>query len=1320
MLLALVVLSLASVALIIAFSTSISASAEHRRLVTADLVVGGVSQDAIASIDAQLNLFACEQSGSSPTPTTTTTFQSLVSDADLVPSTYSSQFTASITGVQWWNGAGFSSTCTAGAPEEVTVTVENSSTGASYTNTFVVTFPLTTTNAVSGSAPATSLAFSTEPSDTIDTDGVITDGEAGAALETQPVVEVLNSAGDPVATDYSPVILSIASGPSGASLSDCLGDEQQGGVVTFTGCIVSLPGTYTLLATDGSLTATSSSFTIGDEGDYLVFTHQPAGGLSGGQLSTEPEVTVDNAEGGRDTAWSGTITLTSSGGVLSPACTGTITAGGTASWTAPAACTFEGAFYYNSGNGNTSAAPYIMTASGSSTNSPAIPVVPATSIPFYVTGPGTPSQLVFTTQPTGATGITASTTFAGFSVTMEDAFGNVAYTSGANVSLSISSGNLTGCSSGATSHGVATFTGCYGSKTGNGLTLTATAPGLTPATSQTFNITSAAYELVFTRQPVANVSGATFVSEPEVTVEDDNGNVVTASTAAIALTASGGDLSLCTSLNAVEGVVDVTSCTFAGLVGTSYTMTATSPGLLSATSDSFTPSGPGVATQIVFTTEPVAGAAGSPFTTAPAVSIEDSGGNIVTTAFSTATFAVSGGTLSCPDLTVQVVDGLGDLDGCTFGGVVLTPYQLTVSSPNLTSPTSDPGTATSANFTPSGPGPAAQVAISASSTPTPPPASASANVTLTLQLEDAWGNDTTSTSATQFSMTSSSSRGFFAGVLVGAGTLGASGSATIPANTGSTTVFYGDENAGQPLLGAENVAAAAQWGEEQLDIVPAAPSQVALTTTCPSTLASGSTCTITAAVEDLYGNTETAGGSGVVFAEGAGDAGSVTLSGQSSSGGTSTITVTGEREGAVTLNTTTPFVAASPVSFTVGVGPASKIAISGGASQTATVGTSFTSPLSALVTDTYGNPVAGAVVTFAAPASGASGTFLAATNGGTCLASGGTAVASCTAVTNASGVASSLTFTATDTAGAYNVAATSPGTSPNPLDFAEANTPAAPTKVLFTTEPPTTAKAGTALTTFKVSIEDQYGNTVTTGTGSTDDIALSIATGPSGGVFNSAPATYTNVAAVGGVATFSGVYFETLGSYTLTATDSTRALTTATSTPATTVSPGAPSKVLFTTEPPTTTKAGATLASFAVSVEDAYGNVETTGNTGSNDTIALTSSCTLGGTDSVAAVNGAATFSAVTITKGTSCTLTATDSTTLATATSTPATTVSPAGASKVIFTIEPPTTATAGTALTTFAVSVVDTYGNVETTGNTGSNDTIALTSSCTLGGTD
>src|ERR1035437_4115244 len=60
-LIALVVLSLASVALITGFSTTISSSAVHRQLTTSGVVLDALSQQAIAEIQSQQNLFQCPQ-----------------------------------------------------------------------------------------------------------------------------------------------------------------------------------------------------------------------------------------------------------------------------------------------------------------------------------------------------------------------------------------------------------------------------------------------------------------------------------------------------------------------------------------------------------------------------------------------------------------------------------------------------------------------------------------------------------------------------------------------------------------------------------------------------------------------------------------------------------------------------------------------------------------------------------------------------------------------------------------------------------------------------------------------------------------------------------------------------------------------------------------------------------------------------------------------------------------------------------------------------------------------------------------------------------
>jgi hypothetical protein len=87
-------------------------------------------------------------------------------------------------------------------------------------------------------------------------------------------------------------------------------------------------------------------------------------------------------------------------------------------------------------------------------------------------------------------------------------------------------------------------------------------------------------------------------------------------------------------------------------------------------------------------------------------------------------------------------------------------------------------------------------------------------------------------------------------------------------------------------------------------------------------------------------------------------------------------------------------------------GVPSSITATGGTPQTTAVNTAFANPLQATVNDSFGNPVAGATVTFTAPTSGASGTFAGGVN---------------TAKTNSAGLATSTVFTANGTAGSYTV-----------------------------------------------------------------------------------------------------------------------------------------------------------------------------------------------------------------------------------------------------------------------------------------------------------
>lgn len=114
-----------------------------------------------------------------------------------------------------------------------------------------------------------------------------------------------------------------------------------------------------------------------------------------------------------------------------------------------------------------------------------------------------------------------------------------------------------------------------------------------------------------------------------------------------------------------------------------------------------------------------------------------------------------------------------------------------------------------------------------------------------------------------------------------------------------------------------------------------------------------------------------------------------------------------------------------------GATTASSIAVSSGSPQYTTVSTAYASPLVAEVTNSQGNPVSGATVTFSAPSSGASGAFA------TCPGTGSNST-TCVETTNSSGLATSTTFTANATPGAFAINASVSGTS-SPAAFSLTN-----------------------------------------------------------------------------------------------------------------------------------------------------------------------------------------------------------------------------------------------------------------------------------------
>ena len=141
----------------------------------------------------------------------------------------------------------------------------------------------------------------------------------------------------------------------------------------------------------------------------------------------------------------------------------------------------------------------------------------------------TAAKLAFIVQPSNAAAGAAITP--AMQVAVQDAQGNTVTTATTSITVAIgtnpASGTLAGTKTVAAVNGVATFSTLSLNMVGTGYTLTATATGLTSATSSAFNISvGAAAKLVFTVQPSNAAAGAAITPAVQVTVQDAQGNTV--------------------------------------------------------------------------------------------------------------------------------------------------------------------------------------------------------------------------------------------------------------------------------------------------------------------------------------------------------------------------------------------------------------------------------------------------------------------------------------------------------------------------------------------------------------------------------------------------------------------------------------------------------------------------------------------------------------------------------------------------------------------------------------------------------------------------
>ncbi len=286
-------------------------------------------------------------------------------------------------------------------------------------------------------------------------------------------------------------------------------------------------------------------------------------------------------------------------------------------------------------------------------------------------------QIAFATQPSTTC---VSTVLNDFTLALRDAC-NSAINISTTVTLSVSGGATLTPNTMMSTGGMATFSGVtFMTSTAGTYTITATAVNFQ---GNTLTIMSAPFTVDANHidfagpMPSAIPCGTTtnFVA----TFRDNCENVVPSITNNVTVSIdNGGQLNGSTSVTvaAVNGTATFTGITVNGLVGTTYTLTATGLSATGATvmgTTTITVT-PGVPSEIVFSVQPsTTGIAGVNLSTTPQISVLDMCGNVVPTAVYQISYSVApASTNTGATLNVQPTNGLVTVNGnSTFTGVNL-------------------------------------------------------------------------------------------------------------------------------------------------------------------------------------------------------------------------------------------------------------------------------------------------------------------------------------------------------------------------------------------------------------------------------------------------------------------------------------------------------------------------------------------------------------------------------------------------------------------------------------------------------------------------
>lgn len=998
---------------------------------------------------------------------------------------------------------------------------------------------------------------------------MIADGIAGDDLQTTTastniVVEFLDCSGNHV--DVTGNVVTLNSTPSGVTSATGVAAASIGGYATFTGLRLNTTGTYTLTATSGSVSSTTSNaFAINPAAPAAAALISGPSVMQAGVTSATPFVAnLYDGFGNLATNASVNLTLTTSASVVGISGDNAVTSNGQATFANFIICAIAGSEYNMQ-----------VTGAGltGSTTSQTLTVIAGP--------PVSNSGLAFLTQPTTtAVGSILQGTNGTVSVMLTDCAGNLSTSGSYAVYLDEFSGTMrfgtagdcdsftsTVSATSASVNGIAEFpTTAISAQSGFSYFLfahTTTASGTT-LTSQFSSISfpvvaGTGATLVYTVAPTSHTAGLNNVANTtgtivEVRVRDCFGNLVTTTGSFdVTISSAPGGLTGTTTVTGIGGIATFTDLTIT--TSGSYTLTAASTGLTSTSANiSITPAPP---VRLSFSEQPGTTVVGG---------------------------VIPG--ITTANVTVTVLDAFGnispELSGRTIS-IASTPAGLTLTNNVVTTST---GTAVFSALTATGTTGTYQL-IASSSSPSAI-ASATSNTFNVIAGSPAYLSfniqPSTNCNGGTLNNFSISMRDIYGNTIVTSGSFtvtlsvtGTSSGATVTPNTAfgnaGTTGTISGYTFTAPFAGLYEIVATTNYAGTDLSgtsatfvfdvrsidindptipaivcVNPMGPIQYGLFDACVQPLPMTS-ATITAT---LSGPTT-------------GVTGNVTTATNNWTGFFTDLRITDPIPGIYTLTFTTATYTSATVSTS------SSFVVD--AVQMAFTTQPATSCVSSVLPD------------FVIELRDNCGSLIH-TNATVSIAANGGATLTPNQVSAVNGVAtfSGVTFM-TSTTGSYTITATAANwsgtilsTTSNPF-IVDAN------HVDFAGPVPTAIPCGTT-TNFVATFRDNCENLVTSTTG---DITVSI---DNGGMLNGS--TSVTVTSVGGVATFTGVTVNGLvgTTYTLTATAVNTTGATIVGSTTITITPGVPAEIVFSVEPSTTGIAGVNLVTTPqISVLDACGNV---------------------------------------------------------------------------------------------------------------------------------